>query len=211
MSDQATSSAGIVGTLAVAGLLAGILLVFVFQATQPTILKHKAEMLRNAVEQVLQKPDSYTTYYLIDGLLQDQLPEGASERDFERVYLGHEVDGNPVGYAVVHSRAGFQDQIQLIFGYQPESGQMLGMKVLESKETPGLGDKIEVNADFVAQFQRVQVPLTGVKPGASSGDAHQLDMITGATISSRAVIRIINEAYQRWDPILKQHAKELAR
>jgi H+/Na+-translocating ferredoxin:NAD+ oxidoreductase subunit G len=209
MNNQGTSTTGIVGTLAIAGLLAGTLLVFVFQATQPTIQKHKAKMLRLAVEQVLQKPASYTAYYLVDDQLQEELPDGASAADFEQVFLGLDQSGKPLGYAVVHSRAGFQDQIKVIFGYRPDGDQMLGMKILESKETPGLGDKIESSAKFVDQFERVQLPLTGVKVGSGSGEIHQVDMITGATISSRAVIRIINEAYQQWNPILTRHAQEL--
>jgi electron transport complex protein RnfG len=206
-----TSSFRIVATLAIAGLMAGILLIFVYQATQPTILAHKAKMLRLAVEEVLQGPASYDTLYLIDNNLTTELPAGAVEKDFQMVFLGKDANGAPVGFAVVHNRAGFQDQIKVIYGYDPRSGNMLGMKVLESKETPGLGDKIEKNMDFVEQFQKTQAPLVGVKAGAGSGDSHEIDMITGATISSRAVIRIINEAFDNWDPLLKAYLVENAR
>ena len=66
------------------------------------------------------------------------------------------------------------------------------MKVLESKETPGLGDKIEKDSTFVEAFEGVGAPIVGVKKGRESGAHEEVVMITGATISSRAVIDIIN-------------------
>jgi len=69
---------------------------------------------------------------------------------------------------------------------------VLGMKVLESKETPGLGDKIVKDSTFVSAFRGAGAPLVGVKAGQGSGAAGEVHMITGATISSQAVIDIIN-------------------
>jgi len=133
------------------------------------------------------------------------LPEGANTNDFERVFVGYDELHNPLGFAVMHNRAGFQDQVKVIFGYHPQTGGLMGMKVLESKETPGLGDAIEKNMEFVNQFTKTFLPLTGVKKGAGKGDPHEIDMITGATISSRAVIRIMNEAFERWDPLIQAY------
>ncbi len=67
------------------------------------------------------------------------------------------------------------------------------MKVLRHLETPGLGDKIVKNTPFVAEFDGVEAPIQGVKPDRNTGDPAQVDMITGATISSKAVIAIIND------------------
>ncbi len=206
--DDGTSSFRIVATLSVAGILAGVLLIFVYQATLPAILAHKAEMLRLSVSEVLQEPASYDTLYLVDDKLTMDLPEGAAEKDFEKVFLGRDANGAPVGFAVVHNRAGFQDQVKVIFGYDPRTNKMMGMKVLESKETPGLGDAIEKNQDFVDQFTRTEAPLVGVKAGSGSGDVHEIDMITGATISSKVVVTIINEAYKRWQPMLEAYLAE---
>jgi electron transport complex protein RnfG len=79
------------------------------------------------------------------------------------------------------------------------------MKVLESKETPGLGDKIEKDSAFVNQFYGVQSPLVGIKARDNSGDPHEVDMITGATISSRTIIKAINNALERLGPLLDQY------
>jgi electron transport complex protein RnfG len=104
---------------------------------------------------------------------------------------------------------GFQDLIYLIFGYEVSEGRLLGMKVLDSKETPGLGDKISKDENFIAGFEGAVPPLRGVKSGTGTGDEHEVDMITGATISSRTVIRIINHRIEALQPLLEKHAAEL--
>jgi electron transport complex protein RnfG len=76
------------------------------------------------------------------------------------------------------------------------------MKVLRHAETPGLGDKIVRDMAFVGEFDGVQSPIEGVKPNRNTGDPHQVDMITGVTISSKAVIRIINERISEMGDLL---------
>jgi len=191
-------------TLGGAGALAGLAIVTVFGWTEPTIRAYKAEVLRLAIQDVLHQPDRFDTLYVIDGALTLQRPEGSDPDDFERVYLGYR-DERPVGYAIASGAPGFQDIIGLIFGYDRAEGHTIGMKVLASKETPGLGDKIEKDQAFVTQFDGSSVPLLGVNPRTRTGEAHEIDMITGATISSRTVIRIINEAIERLDPLLEEY------
>ena len=76
------------------------------------------------------------------------------------------------------------------------------MKVLRHLETPGLGDKIVKDSAFVAEFDGVGSPILGVKPDRNTGDPAQVDMITGATISSKAVIKIINERISKLGDLL---------
>ena len=73
------------------------------------------------------------------------------------------------------------------------------MEVLESRETPGLGDKIYKDMDFVGEFKSLAVEpeIVAVKKGTKTSP-NQVDAITGATISSKAIVRIINEAHSAW-------------
>jgi electron transport complex protein RnfG len=189
------SSARLTATLAIAGGLAGFLLVLVYQWTQPRIRAHKAEVLRLAIEEVLGAPERYDTLALVAGKLVPEAEAGAAAG--ERVYLGYDAGGRAIGFAVPTEGSGYQDVVRVLFGYDPRSGQILGMKVLETKETPGLGDKIETDRAFVGQFAGAEAPLEGYKAGERGQDPHGVDMITGATISSRTVIRIINSALDR--------------
>ena len=192
-------------TLGLGGALAGFVLVFVYQLTLPVIERNKAERLAAAVQEVLKAPDHYDTLYVFDGALTKTLPPGGDPKKLETLYLGFTADGTPIGFAIASAEPGFQDQVRLIFGYDNAAGTLLGMKVLESKETPGLGDKIEKSVDFVAQFDGVEAPLRGVKAREGTGDLHEVDMITGATISSRTVIKIINNALDRMRPMLQAY------
>jgi electron transport complex protein RnfG len=193
----------LVSTLAVSGMVMGLLLVSVHRVTEPAILAHKARVLQQAISEVLGDPARHELLYVLDGALTRQLPEGVNETEVERVYLGYDADDARIGFAIAAGEPGFQDVVGLIFGFDPVSGRVLGMKVLESKETPGLGDKIEKDEEFVGQFAGAIAPLVGVKAGRGSGDdPSEVDLITGATISSRAIVRIINNALERLRPAL---------
>lgn len=199
----------LVATLAVAGALAGLLIVLVNLQTKPIIDKYKAEQLQLAVYEVLPDVERYDTYYLVNGELSLTLPDGAKESEFKRVYIGRDANGETRGVAISRGESGFQDVIMVIFGYDPVAGTLSGMKILDSKETPGLGDKIFKDMNFVDQFfAGPQTPLQGVKSGAGKGQPNEIDMITGATISSKAVIGIINHALEEWKPILDKGIPE---
>ncbi|MDT8368548.1 MAG: FMN-binding protein [Longimicrobiales bacterium] len=187
-----TASPRLVATLALAGALAGLVLVAVHQWTQPRILEHQARVLQEAVTEVLGGPESTHTYFRVEGAWTARPPADADTASADRVYIGFDATGAPIGVALAAGEPGFQDIIRIIFGYDPGAGVVLGMKVLESRETPGLGDKIEKDSTFVAEFRGVTTPLIGVKAGRARGDDAEVHLITGATISSRAIIDIIN-------------------
>jgi electron transport complex protein RnfG len=199
----------LMATLTVAGALAGLLIVLVNQHTKPIIDKYKAEQLQKAVYNVLPGVERYATYYLVDDALSLALPEGAKEAEFKRVYIGYDTNNQLKGVAVSRGESGFQDVVQVIFGFDPATGKLLGMKVLESKETPGLGDKIFKDQAFVDQFfAGPDTPLVPVKAGAGKGLPGEIDTITGATISSKVVIGIINHGLEEWMPVLQKGIPE---
>jgi electron transport complex protein RnfG len=186
------SSFRLVITLTIAGALAGLAIVLVYMWAQPRIEAYQARVLAEAVTEVLAGADRYRTVFMDeDGAFKAQ-PAADTAGLEERIYVGYDAADNPVGVAVVGAKAGFQDVIRLIFGYDPDTGEVLGMRVLDNKETPGLGDKIVKDSTFVDQFVRVATLIQGVKKGRESGADEEIVMITGATISSQAVIDIVN-------------------
>lgn len=194
----------LLATLGGAGVMAGLLIVFVFGWTQPTIQAYKARVLAQAVTEVLADPARYDTLYVHDGALLADPPQGVDATGLEQIYLGYDADGRPLGFAIVAAKAGFQDVIRLIYGYDASAGRLLGMLVLENKETPGLGDKIVKDSAFVAEFSDVETPITGLKAGRPDDPTAPggIDMITGATISSRTIVKAINESLERLGPLL---------
>jgi Na+-translocating ferredoxin:NAD+ oxidoreductase subunit G len=201
------SAARLLGTLAVAGALAGLLIVTVFEWAQPRILENRERALASAVDEVLAGPAAVRTLWLHGGALVDELPAGADAARTERFFLGFDDAGRPVGFAIRTGRPGFQDVIELIFGYDAANRRVIGMKVLDSKETPGLGDKIEKDERFVGAFRSVLAPIRGVKPGSGRGGEDEIDLITGATISARTVIEAINAAVEKHQAVLDEYLR----
>ncbi len=199
--EQKPQSWRLLVTLGGAGALAGLLIFLAYDWTRPRIEEYRSQLLRSAIEEVLHAPKRTDTLYLERGALTATPSPAVDRAKLERIYKGYSSDGRVLGYAISTSEAGFADQIGLIFGYDPAQRKFLGVKILSSKETPGLGDKIEKPA-FVDQFAGRLAPLVGVKSKALAGDANAVVMITGATISSRTVIREMNNAVQRWQPLL---------
>jgi len=205
-SPARTPSGRLLVTLGLAGALAGGLIVSVYQATLPRIEAHRAALVEAAVREVLKNPTRWDTLYLEPNGLTRKLPAGADPARAERVFWGYDGRDRPVGAAIVAGQPGFADVVTLMFGLDPASGTVLGMKVLGSKETPGLGDRIERDTAFTSQFPGALTPLLGVKTRVGR-DPSQVAVITGATISSRTVIRIINQATARWRPLLQRYGE----
>ena len=203
--EDAVPAWRLMSTLAAAGALAGLAIVLVFGWAEPKIEAHRAAALRAAIHEVLGGPERYETLFVVDGALTPQLPASIDSVDLDRIYAGYDAAGQRIGFAIAGEQPGYQDIVGLIFGYDAATNELLGMKVLESKETPGLGDKIEKDSSFVAEFEGVVPPIVGVKDGADTGAESEVDMITGATISSRTVIEIINRRLEVVGPLIEAY------
>ena len=196
MNEQSHSSLRLVLTLAISGLISGVAIIGIYESTLPTITANKALELREAVFKVLPGVSRMQQLVWRSGELvaTEQL-----QKDEQAVYGGYDDSGDFVGYAIPGAGPGFQDTIGLLYGFTPDEDLVLGMEVLESRETPGLGDKIYKDEDFVGSFRALSIEpeIVAVKKGTSSAP-NEIDAITGATISSKAVVRIINETHREW-------------
>jgi electron transport complex protein RnfG len=190
------SSLRLVLTLAIAGLVSGVAIISIYEATLPTITENKARELREAVFKVLPGVSQMQALVYRDDEL---VVVEVADKDEPVIYGGYDEQGDFVGYAMPAAGPGFQDTIGILYGYKPGEKIVVGMEVLESRETPGLGDKIYKDAVFVGGFSSLSVEpeIVAVKKGTKS-QANEIDAITGATISSKAVVRIINEAHAAW-------------
>lgn len=192
----APSSLRLVLTLAIAGLVSGIAIIGIYESTLPTITANKARELREAVFKVLPGVSQMQALVYRDGELV-VVPQ--ADKDEPVIYGGYDTAGAFIGYAVPGAGPGFQDTIALLYGYEPGEKIVVGMEILESRETPGLGDKIYKDMDFVNEFKKLNIEpeIVAVKKGTKTAP-NQIDAITGATISAKAVARIINETHTAW-------------
>jgi electron transport complex protein RnfG len=193
-------SVRLVVTLSLAGLLSGLIIVLAYQATLPTITAHQAWLLRQAVFQVLPGTTRAQRLAWRQGRLV-AAEEGPAEE--AAIFAGYDAQGALLGYAIPGAGPGFQDTIRLLYGYRPAQARICGLQILDSRETPGLGDKIYKDPAFHANFQDLAVhpAIQAVKKGKKAAP-NQIDAITGATISSKSVVRILNTTNARWLPRL---------
>jgi len=189
-------------TLGVVGLVAGLALAGSYEYTLPRIQANKAAALRRAVNKVVPGSTQMQDLIVSDGAL---VPAPAGSKE-PRVYAAYDDAGALSGFAIVGEGPGFQDTIALIYGYDPDQRALTGMFVLQSRETPGLGDKIYKDTKWVAKFAGLSVDpeLVVVKDGANA--PNEFDAITGATISSKAIAKIINAANSTWLKVLPKKA-----
>ena len=110
-------------------------------------------------------------------------------------------DKGAVGWVIPTSGQGFADRIELLLGVDAGATKITGVYVLDQKETPGLGNKI-IEDEWRAQFAGKSAlnPLAAITSGKAAGS--QIDALTGATISSESVCRIVNTTLQRLRPEL---------
>lgn len=199
------------------GILCALLIVLTFEFTGPRIAKNRAEALEKAVFRVLpgisQKAD-----FQIDENMNFVRPI-AEDKEAKMVYAGYDDNNELVGLAIEASGIGFADVIKILYGYDPKAQKVIGFYVLESKETPGLGDKIEKDDNFLENFKALDVSLIDdfsalknevitVKKGAKE-NPWEIDAITGATISSRAIGDILGASTKFWIPLIYNEQEAL--
>ncbi len=150
-----------------------------------------------AVDRSLQGRIQRNAQERLERAILEVVPSGtASEEtklDGQLAYRVTNQSGQVVGWAVSAETMGFQDKIRVLVGLSADGSEITGVQILSSLETPGLGDKIKT-LEFRGQFagKKTSEPLQVVKGGPSA--ANSIDAITGATISSRAVTRAVNQA-----------------
>jgi Na+-translocating ferredoxin:NAD+ oxidoreductase subunit G len=166
-------------------LFSGGVLSALNEVTAPLIRDHQLKELKAAIADVLPPIDDY-----------DEISQGPIT-----LYIGHKAgETDPVGVAFRVIGNGFQGKLAIMVGVKPNFEEIVGLKVLEQVETPGLGTKIVEDpshkADpywFPKQFKglRIQPSITVIK-NVKPTKPHEIQAISGATITSQAVADILN-------------------
>ncbi len=195
------SSLTLIMTLGVAGFFSGLILVVSYFYTLPVIERNKEQSLQEAIYRVLPGCQKYEALILNSNneLVKPGTVSGGENKSSKRIFLGYNDKGSILGFAIPASEPGFADLITLLYGYEAQGKVIIGFEVLENKETPGLGDKIIKDKNFLANFRALSVEplIEPAKPGKKN-KPNQVETITGATISSKAVIRALQNSMTEW-------------
>lgn len=214
--EQTSNSKQMLIAMVSIGALCALLIVLTFEGTAPRIAFLKQEALQQAIFKVIPDIQQTKAFYLSKEGKFKVL--GEKQKEPNTVYAGFNEAGKLMGIAIQGNGQGYADIISVLYGYNPVSEKIVGFYVLESKETPGLGDKIEKDDTFLSNFKEMDVqlnnsftqknnPIVTVKSGEKT-NAWEVDGITGATISSRAIGSILEQSTSDMLPIIKKNLSE---
>jgi electron transport complex protein RnfG len=215
--QPSTPTGRMIRTLMGIAMLSGFLVVLTYQLTKPIIAENQRRAIEAAVFQVIPGAVTRKDFVLNDqglsALTSDAQIQGTS------IYAGYDNEGKLLGIATNAAAQGYADMVHLLYGYDPACQCIRGIKVLKLAETPGLGDKIITDANFVANFEQLDASLNAdgsdlandiatVKHGTKQ-NPWEIDAISGATISSKAVGKALNQSTKQVLPKLTPHLQQL--
>ncbi len=147
-------------------LVSAGLLALIFDIAEPRIIQQRQLEEKKAIEEVL-----------------PQAPETIEKLQKEDLvfYKAKDAKGNLIAYVFIAQTYGYSSDIRTVVSLSPK-GNIIAVKILQQSETPGIGSRITED-DFLGQFKNKDIN-------------EQFDTITGATISSGAVIDSIKEKAQ---------------
>ena len=197
------------------GTMCALMIVGVYLSTAERIAANEARALREAVSAVLPSAESIRSIAILPN---GEIADVDASQQALPAFIGYDASGEIAGAAITAAGMGYQDTIKVIYAYSYRDSAIVGMRVLASLETPGLGDKIEFDPDFVANFERLDVSLAGGElanpvvtvPNGEKKHPWQIDAITGATVSSVAIGDLLNISTQEWVPKLVANRDKLA-
>lgn len=166
--------------LTVISVIAGGALAYINKVTEEPIAEINAKNLQDGIKKVI----------LGDAANGELKVEAPVESD------GYTLYRTDKGTAVKAVTNGFGGALEVLVGFD-EAGNILGYTILKTAETPGLGAKADI------WFQKGgKGDIIGKNPGAKelvvSKDGGDVDAITASTITSRAFLKAVNNAYQAY-------------
>jgi electron transport complex protein RnfG len=173
----------------VAVVMGGIL-ALVNDVTSGPIAQQKEKALADGIKAVMECDDLVVT--TTDTVRQD---DAKGKELIYIIYQATDAQGKDLGAAVESTTGGFGGNLKVLVGFDPD-GKILGYTLLEHAETPGLGAKAD------KWFQKGQkgdiIGKSPIEPLTVSKDGGQVDAITASTITSRAFLLAVNNAYSAY-------------
>ncbi len=176
------------GILFAITLLAGLVLGFVYELTKDPIRIQEEKAIQEACQKVFEEAASFEeTGYTTGAALTAELDKAGVE--IGTVYDALDASGTHLGYVIQTTTSeGYAGEITLYMGVA-DDGNLNGISILTIGETPGLGMRAE--EVLVPQFENVPATIfTYTKSGSTQ--ISEIDAISGATVTTKAVVNAVN-------------------
>ena len=198
-------------------MVSGFLVVLVYQLTKPVIEENQRLAIERAVFKVVKGATNRRDYRVTPKGI-SLIAENDKGGEGITIYGAYDDEGKLKGIAVNGAGMGYAGLVHILYNYDPECACIRSFEVLKSTETPGLGDKIITDPAFQANFNgkdglmaklnsagtALENAIVTVKNG-SKQNPWEIDAISGATITSQAVGKALNQSAQELLPLLLPH------
>jgi electron transport complex protein RnfG len=192
-----------IAVLGIVALVSGLLVVSAYELALPSIEENKRIAVARAITSVYPSASTRRAYVVAPERL---APSSEAAPQGQVVYAVFDSAGKFLGVAAEAAARGYQDMVRLLYAYSPDCQCITGIHVLRNNDTPGIGDKIAKDRQFLENFRALDAhlatdgralahPIVTVKHGTKA-ETWQIDAISGATITSKAVGRALNESAQ---------------
>ncbi|MBL8227225.1 MAG: FMN-binding protein [Bryobacterales bacterium] len=202
---QMPSSMRMIRLMGIVSLVCGLLIVITYRGTLTAIGHNQETLTKEAVSELLPGMEKQVVYAVDAGELKVQ--QGV-DGVLPKIFAGYDSSGKLLGVVMEASDRGYADVIKAMYAYSPSKRSVIGFKVVELKETPGLGDKIVSDKGFLKNFKELLFDpahaIVTVKAGTKK-NKWEIDAISGATISSRAVGRMLNKSTREMAPLIDKN------
>lgn len=161
----------------------------IFFLTKDKIDETIATQQRELLLQVI--PQDYFNNNLVESAV---IPQNENLKGIQKIYFAKK-DGNLSAYAYETTAPdGYSGDIRLLVGLDPK-GEILGVRVIEHHETPGLGDKIELRiSNWILSLSNQTITENNLMEWAVKKDGGKFDQFSGATITPRAVVNQVKRS-----------------
>ncbi len=181
---------GMITVLTITAVIAAGGLAGFFTSVEDRIEENRLKAEAAAISFVVPNLESYD-------VIEDKAVNKKGSEVKVKIFKCKDADGKHIGWAYAAKSPGYAADIQIVVGLDLELENLTGMKVVQHIETPGLGDVIESPEKFTDQFIGVDLdpPVDYVK-NKNPEKPNEIRAITGATISSKAIVKAINVYYK---------------
>lgn len=157
--------------------------------TAPIIEQSAQERLDHSLKALIAEADRFEAVEKFE----KTVSFGEIKVPVEEVYLALDSAENKLGYCIRVMPNGYSDVIDMLVAINKEGGAVSGVQILAISDTPGIGMKVQSNEEFQSRLLGLEDSVKAVKTTPSVGE---VQVIAGATVSSKAYINGVNAAIE---------------
>ncbi len=178
-----------ISVLVLVSIFSGLVLSQVYNYANPNIVENQKDAIEKAIFNLIPLTVNYEFKKIGN----------------QDIYFCYKKNQDLAGYVFKAQGMGYQGQITFMVGLNKDLKKLKGIEILKHSETPGLGAKI-VTDGFRKQFENLKIyPTIEYAKSSDSLKENQIQAITGATVTSKSIVNILNTKLKDVVSVLKNY------